>query len=371
MKTRAFWMLGLAVLLAGLAVVLAQYTMQGQSAPTADAGEPAKTVVVAKTELDFGAIIRKEHLRVIVWPANSVPAGTFSSIDELIREGDRRVALRRIEVDEPVLKAKVSGFGGRATLSAVIAKDMRAATVRVNDVNGVAGFILPGDRVDVLITRDARSGKIRKRGRVNQELVTSILLQNVKVLAVDQQADESKDKPTVAKAVTLEVTSLQAQKLVLAQQVGTLSLALRNVNNSVAEKTRAVRLRDLYVGEANVARTNVKTTARRRTARRKSSVKIFRALKSSKYNVPREIRTFAPPVYSKPPKPASKTQAGKTEAPTKDAGTAARDDKDRPGSQEPATSGPVPLYKNTNRGTTTPEQQATAAPVTAPPAPVE
>ena len=193
MRTRAFWMLGLAIIFAIAAVFMAQDWLRKRSA--ADAGNvlPTKTVVVANTPLEFGAVIRKEHLRAIKWPAGGIPKGSFQNMDELIKKGSNRVVLRRIEANEPIMKSKITGFGGRASLSTIISNDMRATTIRVNDVNGVAGFILPNDRVDVLVTRDQMNATNQQRGR---NLITDVLLQNVKVLAIDQDADESKEKPS-------------------------------------------------------------------------------------------------------------------------------------------------------------------------------
>ena len=191
MRSRALWMFGLALLLAVAAVFLAQNWLQKQTKPEVAVNPNVARIVVARTALDFGAIIRKEHLRIIVWPSKSLPKGAFASIGDVVGDKDHRVALRRIEINEPVLKSKVSGFGGRASLSAIISQKMRAATIRVNDVNGVGGFVLPGDRVDVLLTRDPTSGK-----RGGKNLMTDILLQNVKVLALDQNSNESKEKPS-------------------------------------------------------------------------------------------------------------------------------------------------------------------------------
>ena len=120
----------------------------------------------------------------------------------------RRIAsrCRPIETNEPVLKSKVSGFGGRAILSSMIAPDMRAMTIRINDVSGVAGFVLPGDHVDIILIRDFGGSP-----------VTDILLQNIKVLGIDQDANQNRQQPGVVRAVTFEVTPTQSQKLVLAQ----------------------------------------------------------------------------------------------------------------------------------------------------------
>jgi pilus assembly protein CpaB len=138
--------------------------------------------------------------------------------------------LSPIEANEPVLSWKVTGPGERATLSAVVDDGMRAMSVRINDVLGVAGFVLPGDRVDILLTRKS---------------FTDILLQNVKVLAIDQIADERVEKPSLAKTATLEVNTIDAQKLTLAQTVGSLSLALRAAGSVEAAAPRRITMSDL------------------------------------------------------------------------------------------------------------------------------
>ncbi|MGC2856045.1 Flp pilus assembly protein CpaB [Novispirillum sp. DQ9] len=243
MRARSFAVLALALVLAGFSVFLARSWLQANM-PGTVVSEPTlrtTTVVVARVPLYFGNQLTAENLRVIEWPADNRPEGTFTTLDEILREGERRVVLRPIEADEPILAAKVSGFGGRATLSSVIADDMRAMTIRVNDVHGVAGFVLPGDRVDILITREPDK----------DSPITDILLQNVQVLGIDQDANEKRDKPQVARAVTLEVTPEQAQKLTLASTVGTLSLSLRNLLNTDAVAQRSITLKDLRIGEVN------------------------------------------------------------------------------------------------------------------------
>ncbi len=186
MRGKAFLMLGLALVFASTAVVLVKNWMDERSTVVAKQNLPTITVVVAKSPLAFGAVIRKEQLVAIPWPRNAVPKGAFNKIEELVNDKKPRIVLRRIEANEPVMKSKISGFGGRASLSAVISSQMRATTIRVNDVNGVAGFILPGDSVDVMLTRDSESGKA---GRASKNLITDVLLQNVKVLAIDQDAN--------------------------------------------------------------------------------------------------------------------------------------------------------------------------------------
>jgi pilus assembly protein CpaB len=168
-----------------------------------------------------------------------VPEGTFKSIDEL-SGAEPRVALQAIQPNELILTTKVTGPGQRASLSAVISSGMRAMTIRVNDVLGVAGFVLPGDRVDIMLTRDV----------IQNQPITSVLLQNVKVLGVDQKSDQQSSDPNVVKAVTIEVTTEQAQKITLASTVGNLSLALRDVSNVELAPVRPVSVSDLGVSEA-------------------------------------------------------------------------------------------------------------------------
>ena len=316
MKMRSLLMLGLALVMAGASVFLARNWMQSriepQSVQTPIVPQvQLATVVVAATPLFFGNTIRREHLREVPWPADIVPPGAFSSMDEMLvddsaEDGDppvERVALRKIEVNEPVLKAKVSGFGGRASLSAVLSPEMRATTIRVNDVTGVAGFILPGDRVDVMLTRSRSGGG----GGSGADLLTDVLLQNIKVLAIAQDANEDRNKPGVVKVVTFETTTVQAQKLVLAQRIGALSLALRHVLNVVAETPKTVTLRDLKIGEANVlpgdTKPPKKTVIVKKTTKKKEglSVRIVRGLSTSSYEVQPERRPlFSTPADSKP-----------------------------------------------------------------------
>jgi len=194
----------------------------------------AQTIVVASRQLRFGNELSASVLREMPWPADAVPQGAFRSIPEVLTAG-KRVVLTAIEANEPVLASKITGLGQRATLSATIGEGHKAVTIRVNDVDGVAGFVLPGDRVDVMLSR-----QLEKNSAIND-----VVLKNTRVLAVDQLADERSDKPSVAKAVTLEVDLAGAQKLSLASQVGTLSLALRKAGDQDSTASRPITLADL------------------------------------------------------------------------------------------------------------------------------
>src|SRR5262249_43536465 len=145
--------------------------------------------------------------------------------------------------NELILKTKITGPGQRASLSALLDEGKRAVTVRVDDVRGVAGFVLPGDRVDVVLIRTVRgtSG--------STENISDVLLQHIKVLAVDQLANERQQTPTVAKAVTLEVDTDQAQKILLASDVGRLALILRQAGENNPAIAKRVTERDLARAE--------------------------------------------------------------------------------------------------------------------------
>jgi len=301
MKYRSILVLFVAIGLGAVSVFLAHQWL-GQAPQTAAAPAPEiklNKVVVARVPLYFGNHLAHENLKEVPWPDTAVPPGAFTSIDDLIKDGEDRVVLRTIEANEPVLATKVSGFGGRATLSSVISEGMRAMTIRVNDVHGVAGFVLPGDRVDVLITREEEG---------SNRPFTDVLLQKVKVLGIDQEASEQKDDPIVARAVTLEVTARQSQKLALGQTVGTLSLNLRDSLNVEAEETRTVTLADLRDGEVTAPpeppKQVVKTVVRKAAPRRSSaySVRVVRALQATQQTVKRESASAAPaPRRTSPP----------------------------------------------------------------------
>lgn len=171
-------------------------------------------VVVAATEIPFGAKFTAERVKTSYWPKDNVPAGVFNDPADVIG----KVANQKIQPDEPVLQSRAVTMGGGSSLAALIEPNMRAVTVRVNDVIGVAGFLLPGNRVDVLATRMMD----------NKRAQTRTLLQDLKVLAVDQIAQADKDKPAVVRAVTLEVLPREAEQLVAATEEGTVQLALRN-----------------------------------------------------------------------------------------------------------------------------------------------
>jgi len=194
-----------------------------------------ETIVVADKDLHFGEPVVPEVLREIPWPKDARPEGAFSKIADLQKDG-RRVVLTPIGPNEPVLAWKISGPGSRASLSALVKEGMRAVTIRVNDTSGVAGFVLPGDRVDVLYTRDKGDGA-----------TIDVLFQNVRVLAINQVADEKKGDPIDGRVATLELTPVDAQKLSLAESTGALSFTLRAAGSLDAAPTDRIAENQLFI----------------------------------------------------------------------------------------------------------------------------
>lgn len=243
---RNLLIVAIAALIGIVAVILANSYLSGVEKREVTAAEEGRLVqiAVARVPLEYGAVLTSENIRMVSWPSTSLPSGAFQSLKGLYGAAEPRVVLRPIEAGEPILPGKITGFGGRASLSELLDTDMRAVSVRISDVAGVAGFVLPGDRVDILLTRTPKlDGEV---GEV--EPVTDILLQNVGVLAIDQSPNEKKTEPVVGKTATLAVDQQGAQKLALAGQVGTLSMALRNAVNQDEFASTTVGTRDLGQG---------------------------------------------------------------------------------------------------------------------------
>ncbi len=194
------------------------------------------TIVVAERQLPFGTTLTADNVTEIPWAGARLPEGAFTTKRELLKDGSR-VVLASLDRNEPVLRSKITAPGQRGTLSSLVKDGMRAVTVRVDDVRGVAGFILPGDFVDIILIGDDSS--------LRHEGYSETLLQHVKVLAIDQIVSERQEHPTVAKAVTVEVTPQDAQKLLLASNVGKLSLVLRQPGDLNPSPDKRVTERDL------------------------------------------------------------------------------------------------------------------------------
>ena len=234
-------MLVLALVLGALTVFFTRNIIQNQRAaePTVVAVEQPETelatVVVSTVPMKFGDELTAERLRVVSWPADIRPEGSFENISEILGN-ERRVVLRSIGRNEPITKEKISGFGSRASLSQVIEEGYRATAIRINVASSVSGFILPGDRVDVLLTF---------KSEYSDKDLNNIILQDVRVLAIDQLSDESQGGAIIGSTASLEVKPLDAQKLALAQGTGKLSLILRRI--SPDEEVELINSTSVYV----------------------------------------------------------------------------------------------------------------------------
>jgi len=197
-------------------------------------------VVIAANDLNFGDELTAEALRVVNYPEDAIPVGSYTSLDEIFLDMSKRtVVLSQMRLNEPLMNYKISGPGGKGSLSARISEGYRAAAISVTDVTGVAGFIVPGDFVDVIYTHDPET---RRNGN---ELIADILLQNIKVLGVDQNQNESSSAADVARTVTVEVTNADAQRLHLALDSGKLSLTLRAAGETIVEPVLTVKASQL------------------------------------------------------------------------------------------------------------------------------
>ena len=225
----------IALVLGVIAAVLTRNWLVSHS--RAKLAQEAGTIVVAAAPLGFGSQVTPENVKENSWSANTLPEGAFATKQELL-SGGRRMALVSIAPNEPVLRARVTAPGQRAALSSMLDPGKRAVTVRVDDVRGVAGFIQPGDRVDVVLIRTEAESKLK-------EGYSDVILQYAKVLAIDQITGERPEQPTIAKAVTLEVSSEEAQKILLATNVGRLTLMLRQPAEANAEPVHRVTENDL------------------------------------------------------------------------------------------------------------------------------
>jgi pilus assembly protein CpaB len=224
MQGRNWLVAAIAIVVGLIAVIIANAYFTGVEQRSASEADSQKMVqiVVATQPLAFGTKLIPQNIKLQTWPAASVPQGAFMTIPDALK--DNRVALRPIVPGEPILASKVSGTDGRATLAALLPEGMRAVSVPVSAINGVSGFVLPGTMVDVLLTR-----QIEGEGAKREDLRSDVFLQNVEVLAVDQQANDKEGKPKVARTATVAVTLFDAQRLAIATKVGTLSLVLRKV----------------------------------------------------------------------------------------------------------------------------------------------
>ncbi len=250
-------------------------------------------VVVAVDGLNFGDVINPDSLRVVDYPKDAVPDGTYETINQIFVDPSKpTIVLRHMARNEAVLNYKISGPGARGSLSSLIGDGMRAVSVRVSDVTGVSGFVMPGDYVDVIYTRDEES---RRNGN---NLKSDVLLQHVRVLGIDQDLSELSDVPVVVKTVTLEVSNIDAQKLSLAQDAGKISLTLRRAGDTEIDQTQSVQQDSILANKQNVVRyvkPKPRTYAKPKTkpASNLAEITIFRGEERDQVQVIKDPETMA------------------------------------------------------------------------------
>ncbi|MCX6544248.1 MAG: Flp pilus assembly protein CpaB [Acidobacteria bacterium] len=190
--------------------------------------------VVASTGIPVGTLLTKEQLKLVGWPSSSPVPGAFTSIDAVVG----RAAVVTLAENEPITESKLASRGSGSGLPPTIPPGMRAMSVRVNEVIGVAGFVVPGTRVDVIATVD-----------VNRDIVTRTVVSNLLVLAAgtryDQDAPKKDGKPIPTTVVTLAVTPPDAERVSLAATEGKVMLALRNPLDTQPTETAGIRLVNL------------------------------------------------------------------------------------------------------------------------------
>ena len=229
MRNRIFAVLVIAIVAGGSLAYGTYNFMQAQ--PVKSVEMPTQPVVVAAANLPLGTAIKKEDLQVVAFPMGSVPEGTFSQPAELLGRG----LIVPVVKNEPILNAKLAAKEAGAGLPPVIPEGMRAVSVRVNEVVGVAGYVLPGTRVDVVATASASGA--------GNDMVSKVVLANVQVLTAGTRLEQDQEagKPMQVTVVTLLVNPEQAERLALASTEGKIQLALRNPLDQGSPATPGIR----------------------------------------------------------------------------------------------------------------------------------
>lgn len=231
MKNKRFVLILAAAVGSGLLAGFIALNYLGRSAAPAYAAEAKKgQLAVAARDLPLGALLRVEDVKLVEWGSSSIPAGYATSAAELVGRG----LISAVRANEPLLSSKLASKEEGGGLPILIPEGMRALSVRVDEVVGVAGFVLPGSRVDVLVTldRDAAEGGS----------ITRVILQNVQTLAAGQTVQRDMEgKPQTVAVITLLVSPEQAEQLTLAANQGRIQLALRNTLDGGEVRTAGVR----------------------------------------------------------------------------------------------------------------------------------
>lgn len=270
-----------AIVLGGIATFSIWSYLQSKQQEVERARVEMLEVVAAAENIPLGSTIEQKQLKKVLWPRANVPPGTFTDPGLLVG----RTVVSNIVMGEPLMEAKLASSESRAGVMAyIIPEGHRAMAVAVNDVAGVAGFVLPNSTVDVIVTAALPRG----------ERISKIVLENLRVLAVGQKMEEKEGKAVQVPTVTVSITPAEAEKLALASNVGTLQLLLRGTKDNAPASTRGASTASLLSGSGTVA-TGVKSRAVRvREAvpvREKENVDIT-VIKGSKGETKRSVDSF-------------------------------------------------------------------------------
>lgn len=282
MNIRTVATVAIALLLGVVAMSLVHNYVKASAGAAPSVAAGGRPVVVAARAVERGVPLSGDAIKIVYYPADAVPEGAFDSVAALSDGGRARRALLPLSPNQPILPSQVSGPRATGGLSVVLQPGMRAVSVRTDDVAGVGGFVMPGDHVDVLVTRQSGEGDAALNS------LTQTVIENVRVLGVDQAAQA--DKPVVTKAVTLEVSPAQAQTVALAQTVGTVRLSLRNEEDDAKSAGGATTVADLGGAPRApaAAATVVRQAAPRQTAQSAPvgpQVRVTRGVQTQSYAV--------------------------------------------------------------------------------------
>lgn len=288
MRTNTLVTLGASAVFGVMAIVLARGWIQGAvenefrqspKSPALQSNFPVAAniltipVVVANMDIMFGDELTPDAFRIVDMPEDAVPLDALRDVSDIFPADydpfatGAFVMLDDVRMNEVILPHRISGLNGRSSLSARIRPGYRAVSVRVDDVTGVAGFIVPGDLVDIQYVSEPNPELDKPVYR------SDIILQSVRVLGIDQSQNRNQDTPEVARTVTLEVSHMDAQALAIAQEGGTISLALRAVGEALPSTTKSLDTRQLDL-RANSESAVKKPTRPIRVTPKKSSAPI-------------------------------------------------------------------------------------------------
>ena len=260
-KPRAVIIVGaLAVAIAAIAAYFLYNYLQTQEKKVSEA-VASETIVVADTEIPVGSTINATQVKKVTWPKASMPQGAFLSTEQVVG----RVAIQTLMLDDPIIEAKlIPKEGSPGILTYKIPEGHRAMTVGVDQVAGVAGFINPGNMVDVVLTTTP-SG--------TSQAISKIVLQNVPVLAIAQTVENREGKAVIVPTVTMDVTPEDTEKLAIASSQGKLQLVLRRVGDQEVTKTTGATVTKVISGATVTEKPKATQKARVTVAKKEEAIK--------------------------------------------------------------------------------------------------